>query len=160
MYDSLLPHGLQHDELPCPPPTPRTYSNSCPFSQWCHPAISPSVIPFSSCLQSFPASGSFPISWLFISGDQSTGASASASVLPMNIQGWFPLGLTGLISLFMTLGIFYLPLSRPPPFPTVHGRKAMNNIDHILKSRDITLPTKVYLVKVMIFPVVMYGCES
>ena len=78
----------------------------------------------------------------------------------MNIQGWYPLGLTGLISLFVTLGIFYLPLSRPPPFPTVHGRKAMINLDGILKSKDITLPTKVHLVKDMVFPVVMYGCES
>ena len=79
--------------------TPRTYSNSCPSSQWCHPAISSSVVPFSSCLQSFPESGSFPVSQFFLSGGQSIGASASASVLPVNIQGWFPLGLTGLISL-------------------------------------------------------------
>ena len=93
------PHGLQHARPPCPSPTPRVYSNSCPLSPWCHPAISSSVIPFSSCLQSFPASGSFQISQFFTSGGQSIGVSASASVLPMNIQDWFPLGWTGWISL-------------------------------------------------------------
>ena len=82
--DSWQPHGLQHTSLPCPSPTPRACSNSCPSSQWCHPTISPSVIPFSSCLQSFLASGSFPMSQFFPSGGQSIGASASASVLPMN----------------------------------------------------------------------------
>ena len=99
MFDSLWPHGLQHTRPPCPSPTPRTCSNSCPSSWWSHPTISSSVIPFSSCLQSFPASGSFPMSQLFTSGGQHIGASASASVLPMNIQDWFPLGLTGLIFL-------------------------------------------------------------
>ena len=96
---SLQPHGLQHARLPCLSPSPRVCSNSCPLSQWCHPTISSSVTPFSSCPQSFPASRSFPMSWLFASGSQSIGASASAAVLPMNIQDWFPLGLTGLISL-------------------------------------------------------------
>ena len=86
-------------KLACPSPTPRACSNSCPSSWWCHPTISSSVIPFSSCLQSFPASGSFPKSQFFASGGQRFAASASASVLPMNIQDWFPLGLTGLISL-------------------------------------------------------------
>ena len=95
--DSLRPHELQHARLPCPSPTPRAYSNSCPLSRRCHPAISPSVIPFSSCLQSFPASGSFPMSQLFASGSQRTGA--SASVLLINIQDWVPSGLTGFISL-------------------------------------------------------------
>ena len=95
----LRPHGLQHFRLHCPSLTPRDCSNSCPLSWWCHPTISSSVVPYSSCLQSFPASGSFPVSQLFASGGQSTGASASASVLLMNIQGWFPLGLTGFISL-------------------------------------------------------------
>ena len=99
MSDSLWPHGLQHARPPCPSPSPRACSNSCLSSQWCHPTISSSVVPFSSCLQSFPASGSFPMSRLFISGGQSIGASASAPVLPVNIQGWFPLGWTGLISL-------------------------------------------------------------
>ena len=88
--DSLWPHGSQHARPPCPSQTLGVYSNSCPLSQWCHPTISSSVIPFSSCLQSFPASGSFPKSQFFTSGDQSIGVSASASVLPMNIQDWFP----------------------------------------------------------------------
>ena len=99
MSDSLQPHGLQHTRLPCLSPTPRACLNSRPLSRWCHPTISSSVVPFSSCLQSFPASGSFPMSQLFTSGGQSVGASASALVLPMNIQDWFHLGLTGLISL-------------------------------------------------------------
>ena len=93
--DSLWPPGLQHDRLPCPSPTPGAYSNSCPLSQWCHPTISSSDFPFSSRLQSFPASGSFPMSQFFTSSSQSIGVSASASVLPMNIQDWFPLGWTG-----------------------------------------------------------------
>ena len=97
--DSLQPHGLQHARPPCPSPTPGACSNSCPLSWWCHPTISSSIVPFSSCLQSFPASGSFPMSQFFSSGSQSIGVSASASVLPMNIQDWFPLGLTGLIFL-------------------------------------------------------------
>ena len=92
MSDSLRPHGLQHTRPPCPSPTPRVYSDSYPWSRWCHPTISSSVVPFSSCLQSFPASGSFLMSQFFASGGQSTGVSASTSVLPMNIQDWFPLG--------------------------------------------------------------------
>ena len=97
--DSLWPHGLQHARLPCPSSTPRACSNSCPSSQWCHRTISSSVVPFSSHFQSFQASGSFPMSNFFASGSHSIGVSALASVLPMNIQGWFPLGLNGLISL-------------------------------------------------------------
>ena len=97
--NSLQPHGLQHARFPCPSLSPRVSSDSCPLRQWCHPTISSSVIPISSCPQSFPASGSFSISWPFTSGVQSTGASSSASVLSMNVQDWFPLGLTGLISL-------------------------------------------------------------
>ena len=89
----LQPCGLQHARLPCPSPSSRASSNSCPLSRWCHPTLSSSVIPFSSCLQSCPASRSFPMHWLFASGGQSSEASASASVLPMNIQGLFPLGL-------------------------------------------------------------------
>ena len=96
---SLRPHGLQHARFPCPSPTPGAYSNSCPSRRWCHPTILSFVVPFSSRLQSFPASGSFPMSWFFASGGQSIGVSASASVLPMNIQDWFPLGLMGWISL-------------------------------------------------------------
>ena len=95
----LWPRGPQHTRLPCPSLSTRVCSNSCPLCRWCHPTISSPVIPFSSCLLSFPAWGSFPMSLLFPSGGQSIGASASASVLPVNSQGWFPLGLTGLISL-------------------------------------------------------------
>ena len=98
MSNSLQPHGLQHSRLPCPSPTPEVYSNSCPLSRWCHSTISFSVVPFSSHLQSFPASGSFSVSQFFASGGLIIGASASASVLPMSTQDWFPLGLTGLIS--------------------------------------------------------------
>ena len=94
---TLRPHGLQQARPPCPSPTPRACLNSCPSSWWCHTTISSSVVPFSSCLQSFPASGSFPVSQFLASGGQSIGA--SASVLPMNIQYWFPLGFTGWISL-------------------------------------------------------------
>ena len=97
MSDSLHPHGLEHARLSHPSPSPGACSNSCPLSQWCHPTISSSVIPFSSCPQSFPASGSFPASQFFTSGSQSIGA--SATVLLMNIQDWFPLGWTGLIPL-------------------------------------------------------------
>ena len=99
MSDSLQPHGLQYTRLPCPTPTPGVYSDSCPLNWWCHPTISSSVTPFSSRLQSFPASGSFQMSQFFVSGGQSIGVSASASVLPVNIQDRFPLGLTGWISL-------------------------------------------------------------
>ena len=93
--DSLGSHGLQHSRLPCPSPTHRAYSNSCPLCRWCHRTISSSVIPFSSCLQSIPTSGSFQMSQFFSSGGQSIGVSASPSVLAMNIQDWFPLGWTG-----------------------------------------------------------------
>ena len=97
MSDSLRPHGSQHAKPPCPSPTPRVYSNSCPLSHWCHQTISSSAILFSSCLQSFPASGSFQMSQFFTSGGQSIGV--STSILPMNTQDWFPLGWTGWISL-------------------------------------------------------------
>ena len=96
---ALWPHEMQHTRLPCPSLSPGVFSNSSLLSQWCHKTISSSVVPFSSCLQSFPASGSFPVRRLYISGGQTIGATASASVLPMNIQGRFPLGLTCLISL-------------------------------------------------------------
>ena len=95
MSDSLWPQG-QHTRLPCPSSTPRVYSNSCPLSRWCHPTY---VVPFSSCPQSLPASGTFPMSQLFASGGQNIGVSASASIFPMNIQDWFPLGWTGWLSL-------------------------------------------------------------
>ena len=99
MSDSLQPHALQHTSLPCPSPTPGACSNSCPLSQWCHPSILSSVTPFSSYLQSFPASGSYLMSQFYASGAQSIGASALTSVLPRNIEDWFYLGLIGLISL-------------------------------------------------------------
>ena len=97
--DSLWAHESQHTRPPCPSPTPGVYSNSCPLSRWCHPTISSSVVPFSCCLQSLPASGSFPMNQLFAWGGQSTGVSASASVLPVNTQDWSPLGWTGWIFL-------------------------------------------------------------
>ena len=106
MSDSLRPHGLQHTRAPCPSQTPGVYPNSCPLSQWCHPTISSSVILFSSWPQSLP-SGTFPKSRLFTNGGQSTGASVSASVLPINIQDWFPLGLTDLISLSKELSSIF-----------------------------------------------------
>ena len=99
MFDSLRLDALQHTRPPCLTPTPRAYLNSCPLSQWCHPTISSSVVPFSSCLQSFPASGPFPMSQLFTSGGQRIEVSASTSVFPMNIQDWFPLGWISWISL-------------------------------------------------------------
>ena len=99
MSDSLQPHELQHARPPCPSPTPGAHPNPCPLRRWCHPTISSSVVPFSSCPQSFPASGSFQMSQLFASGGQSTGVSTSASVLPMNTQDWSPLGRNGWISL-------------------------------------------------------------
>ena len=112
MSDSLWPHELQHARPPCPSPTPGVHSDSCPLSRWCHPAISSSVIPF-SCLQSFPASGSFPMSQLFAWGGQSIGASASASVLPVNIQDRSPLGRTGWISLQSVQGTLKSLLQHP-----------------------------------------------
>ena len=99
MSDSLRPRGLQYARPPCPSSTPRAFSNSCPLRWWCHPTISSFVVPFSSCPQSFLASGSFQMSQFFASGGQSIGVSALVSVLPMNIQDWFPLGCTGWISL-------------------------------------------------------------
>ena len=99
MSDSLWPHEPRHARPPCPSPIPGVCPNPCPLSWWCHPTISSSVVPFSSCPQSFPASGSFKMSQVFASGGQSIRVSASTSVLPMNIQDWFPLGWTGWISL-------------------------------------------------------------
>ena len=126
--NSLQPHGLQHTRPPCPSPTPGAYSNSCTLSWWCHPVISSCVVPFSSCLQSFPASGSFPMSQLFASSGQGIGVSASALVLPTNIQDWFPLGWTGWISLqprdSRQIPIHpYVVLSEPPSwwFISFHG---------------------------------------
>ena len=109
MFNSLQPHGLEHARLPCPSPTLRVYSNSCPLSQWCHPTISSSVIPFSTFLKFCPASGSFQMSQLLASGGQSIAALASASVLPINIQDWFPLESNGLncVHLFLISKLVY-----------------------------------------------------
>ena len=114
MSDSLQPHGLQHARPPCPSLTPRACSNACPLSQWYHPTTSSSIVPFSSCLQSFPGSGSFPMSHFFTSGGQNI--EASATVLPKNSQDWFPLGLTGLISssnitLDVSMRVFWIRLT-------------------------------------------------
>ena len=117
MSDTLGPHGLRRARPPCPSTTPGAYSDWCPLSQWCHPTISPSVVPFSSCLQPFPASRSFQMSQFFTSGGQSIGASISASVLPMNTQDWFVLGFTGLISI-QAKGLF--ESSPTPQFKRIH----------------------------------------
>ena len=139
--NSLRSHGLQHTRLPCPSPTPRACSDSCPSSQWCHPTISSSVIPF-SCLQSCPASGSFPMSHFFISGGQSIGISASASVLPMNFQDWSPSEWTGWISLqskglsgvFSNTTVqrhqfFGAQLSYSPTLTSIHGHWKNHSVD-------------------------------
>ena len=119
---TLWLHGPQHTRPPCPSPTPGVYSNSCPSSRWCHPTISSSVIPFSSHLRSFPASGSFLMSQLFASGGQSIGVSASTSVLPMNTQDWAPLGWTGWISLQSNNSQETLKSSPTPQFKSVNYR--------------------------------------
>ena len=126
MSDSLQPHRLQHAMPPCPLPAPGVHSDSCPSSRWCHPTISSSVIPFSSRLQFFPASLSFPVSQFFTSGGQSIGVSASASVLPVNIQGWYPLGWTSWISL-QSKGLQVQEVSRSPSLKSLlqhHSWKA------------------------------------
>ena len=112
MSNSLWPHGLQHARPPCPSPTPGIHPNPCPLTRWCHPTISPSVVPFSSRLQSFPAPGSFHMSQLFASGSQSIGVSATTSVLPMNTQDWSPLGYIGLAQKFIQ--VFLQHLSEKP----------------------------------------------
>jgi len=130
MSDSLWPHGLQHARSPCPSPSPRAYSNSCSLKWWCHPTISFSVILLSSCPQSLPVSGSFLMRWLFTSGGQSIGVSASASVFPVNIQDWFLLGLTGSITLqskessptpqFKSINTLVLSLLYGPTLISIH----------------------------------------
>ena len=167
MSDSLQPHESQHARPPCPSPTPRVHANSCPSSWWCHPAISSSVVPFSSCPQSLPESESFPMSQLFAWGGQSTGVSALASFLPKNTQGWSPFTLWQIdgetVKDFLFLGskiTAYGNRSHEIKKKFVLGRKAMTYLEIVLKSRDITLPTKVRLVKAVVFPVIMYGCES
>ena len=143
MSDSLQPHRLQHARFPCPSPAPGAYSNSCPLSWWCHPTILSSVVPFSSCLQSFPASWSFPVNQLFTSGGQSIGASVSASVLTVNIQGWFHLGLTGLISLLSTglSRVFFNTIVQKHPF--FSAQLSLWSISHI--STCLHIHTYTYL---------------
>ena len=142
MSDSLQPHESQHSRPPCPSQTPRVYSNSCPSSQWCHPAISSSVVPFSSCTQSLPSLGSFPMSQFFASGGQSIGVSASASVLPMNTQDWSPFGWTvwislqskGLSRVFSNTTIqkhqfFTLSFLHSPTLTTIHDHWKNHSLD-------------------------------
>ena len=141
MSYSLWLHELQHARLPCPSLSPGACSNSCSLSQWCHPTISSSVAPFSSWPPFFPASGFFPVSQIFSSGDQNIGASASASVLPMNIQGWFPLGLVGLTSLqskgcsrvFSSINSLALSPLYGPTLTSIHDYKKNHSFDY----RDI-----------------------
>ena len=140
--DSLRHHEPQHARPPCPSPTPGVHSDSCPLSQWCHPSISPSVIPFSSCPQSFPASGSFQISQLFASGGQSIGVLASTSVLPMKTQDWYPLGWTGWISLqskglsrvfstpqFKSINASALSFLYSPNLTSIHDHRKNHSLD-------------------------------
>ena len=147
MSDSLQPYKLQHARLPCPSPTPEACSNPCPSSRWCHPTVSSSVVPFSSHLQSFPASGSFPVSQFFASGGQSIGVSASAWDFPMNIRDWFPLGWTGWISL-QSKG-----LSRVPSNTTVlqHSAFFIVQLSHpyMTTGKTIALTRQTFVGKVM-----------
>ena len=145
MSDSLQPHELQHARLPCPSPSPRVCSNSCPLSQWCHPTISSSVAPFSSCPQSFPASGSFPVSWLFASGGQSIGASVSAWVLP--IQGWFPLRLTGLISL-LSKGLSRVFSNNSKASVLQHSAFSQLSHPNMTTGKTIALTTQTFIGKI------------
>ena len=151
MSDSLWLHGLQNARLPCPSPTLRARLNSCPSSRWCHPTISSSVIPFSSRLQSFPASGSFPVSQFFASGCQSIGVSASASVLPMNIQNWFPLGRTGWIS-FQSKGLSRVFNSIVQKHQCFGAQLSLWSISHIhtwLLEKNIALTIQTFARKVI-----------
>ena len=150
--NSLRPYGLQHARLPCPSQSPGTCSNSCQLIDSMMPPISSSLIPFSSCLQSSPASGSFPMSQLFSTGGQSIGASASASVLPMNIQGWFPLGLTGLVSL-QSKGLSAKVFSAPQ-FKSINSSVLSLLYGSTLTSgkiRALTIQTSVYKVVSLLF---------
>ena len=150
--DSLWPHESQHARPPCPSPTPGVYSNSCPSSQWCPPAISSSVIPFSSCPQSLPASGSFPMSQFIASGGQSTGVSASASVFPMNTQDWSPLGWTGCIS-FQSQGTLKSLLQHHSSKASILLRSAFFTVQlshpYMTTGKTITLTRRTFVGKVM-----------
>ena len=149
--DYLRPHEPQYARPPYSSPTPGVYPNPCPSSRWCHPAISSSVVPFSFCPQSFPASGSFPMSQFFAWGGQSIGVSASASVLPMNTQDWSPLGMDWL-DLLAVQGTLKSLLQHHSSKSSILQCSAFFTI-------QLSHPTKVHLVKAMVFPVVMYGCE-
>ena len=140
--DSLRPHESQHARPPCPSPTPGVHPNPCPLSWWCHPTISSSVVPFSSCPQSFPASGSFQMGQLFASGGQTIGVSASTSVLPMNTQDWSPLGWTGWISLqprdsqessptpqFKSINSSVLSFLHSPTLTSIHDHRKNHSLD-------------------------------
>ena len=150
-YNSLQSHELQPSRLPSPSPTPGACSNSCPLSWWCHPTISSSVVPFSSCLQSFPASRSFPMSQFFISGGQSIGPSASASVLPMNIQDWFHLGWTGFLSLHSKglPGVFSNTTFQKHQFFAHQLSLWSNHYIHLTTGKTIALTRWTFVGKVM-----------
>ena len=161
MSDSSWSHGLQHSRLPCPSLSPGVCPSSCPLNQWCHPTISSSVIPFFSCLQAFPSSESFPMSQLFVSGGQSIGALASVSVLPMNIQDWFPLGLTCLTSLlpnglsrisspaqqFESINYLVLSLLHGPTLTSIPDYWK----DHSLNCTDLCQQSDVWLYTIITF---------
>ena len=145
MSNSLWPHGLQHARLPCPSLAPEVCSNPCPLSQWCHPTISFLATLVSSCPQSFPASGSFLVSHLFASGGQTIGASASALVLPKNISGWFPLRLTGLISLQFKGSQVSYPAPQLPYTVTSLKERLFHHFCHILldrRNQQVPFPVK------------------
>ena len=151
LSNSLWPHGLKHIRRPCPSPTPRACTNSCPSSPWCHPTISSSVVPFSSCLQSFRASGCFPMIQFFTSGSQSIAVSASASVLPMNIHDWFPLGLTDLVSLQSKghLRVFSNTIVQKHQFFGTQLSLWSNSHIHMITGKTITLTICTFVSKVM-----------
>ena len=152
MSDSLQQRGLRHTRLPCPLLSPSVCANSCPLNPWCHPTISSSVTPFSSYLQSFSASGFFPMHWLFTSDGQSTGASASASVLPINIQSWFPWGWKGLIS-WQSKGFSRVfsstTVQKHRFFGTQHFFMAQLSHPYITMGKIIALTTQTFVGKVM-----------
>ena len=153
VFNSLQPHELQHARPPCPSPTPGVYTKLCPLSQWCHPTISSSVVPFSSCPQSIPASGSFQMSQLFPSGGQSIGVSASTSVLPMNTQDWYPLQWTGWISLQSKVlsRVFFLQHHSSKASIILHSAFFIVQLSHhyMTTGKIIALTTQTFLGKVM-----------
>ena len=160
MSNALRPHGLQHTRLPCSSLSSRACSYSCPFSQWWHPTILYCVIPFSSCLQSFPASGIFPVSPFFTLGGQSIGASASASVLPMNIQGWFPWGWTGWISL-LSKGHSSLFQHHSSKASTLwHSAFFMDQLSHPYMTTGKTIALTIWTFVSKVMPLLFSSCLS